>query len=154
MRAARMAVSASPSEAALAMDRIERLLKRADFVKCSEGRRWNTAALAVQARPNGLAGLARLGFTVSRKNGNAVIRNRIRRRLKAAAAGLSSDFAAGHDYVIVARVPSLTMPFEALKAEIAGALAGLQRPSRREANKAASRRPPLKDPASAASGTP
>jgi ribonuclease P protein component len=113
------------------MSRVERLLKRADFVKCSQGRRWNTAALAVQMLANGLGDRVRVGFTVSRKNGNAVIRNRIRRRLKAAAALLPQDaLIDGHDYVIVARPDALHMPFGGLQETMTKAVAGVLRPAR------------------------
>jgi ribonuclease P protein component len=110
---------------------VERLLKRADFLKCAQGRRWNTAAFAVQMQSNGLDGCARIGFTVSRKNGNAVIRNRIRRRLKAAAACVQTECCvAGHDYVIVARPEALNSRFEVLKTDIGNALAGVYRKGR------------------------
>ncbi len=110
---------------------VRRLLKRADFLKCAQGRRWNTAALAVQMQTNGLEDFARIGFTVSRKNGNAVKRNRIRRRLKAAAAALPPDaMAAGHDYVIVARPNALIASFGGLQEQLRQAVAGVQRPPR------------------------
>lgn len=55
----------------------------------------------------------RVGFTVTKKHGNAVERNRMRRRLKEAVR-LSAGFAMkpGHDYVIVARRDLLNAPFE------------------------------------------
>ncbi len=65
----------------------------------------------------------RFGFTVTKKVGNAVIRNRIRRRLREAVR--LADFSlskAGHDYVLVARIEALTAPFEELRGEIARAL--------------------------------
>jgi ribonuclease P protein component len=62
---------------------------------------------------------ARVGFTVTKKTGNAVKRNRIRRRLKEAlrvhAAG---DMAPGNDYVIVGREDVLAAPFGQLAAEL------------------------------------
>jgi ribonuclease P protein component len=56
-----------------------------------------------------------VGFTVTKKHGNAVERNRMRRRLKEAVR-LSAGFAMkpGHDYVIVARRDLLNAPFDAL----------------------------------------
>ena len=55
----------------------------------------------------------RVGFTVTKKHGNAVERNRMRRRLREAVR-LSAQFAMkpGHDYVIVARRDLLNAPFE------------------------------------------
>ncbi|WP_439271777.1 ribonuclease P protein component [Pseudochrobactrum sp. HB0163] len=61
----------------------------------------------------------RIGFTVTKKNGNAVIRNRIRRRLKAAARLNEAAMAAQTDYVIVGRKEALNAPFCALTKELA-----------------------------------
>ena len=62
---------------------------------------------------------ARVGFTVTKKHGNAVERNRMRRRLKEAVR-LHAGFAMqpGHDYVVVARRDVLTASFEELAAEL------------------------------------
>ncbi|OLP59274.1 ribonuclease P protein component [Xaviernesmea oryzae] len=58
----------------------------------------------------------RVGFTVTKKHGNAVERNRMRRRLREAVR-LSAEAAMkpGHDYVIVARRDVLSVPFDRLK---------------------------------------
>ncbi|ACB96886.1 ribonuclease P protein component [Beijerinckia indica] len=89
----------------------------------------NAAALASSSGPSGLP--ARFGFTVTRKTGHAVQRNRIRRRLKEALRHLadtladpSADLPAkpGHDYVIIARPAALAMPFCDLQATLRQAL--------------------------------
>lgn len=61
----------------------------------------------------------RVGFTVTKKHGNAVERNRMRRRLKEAVR-LNAAFAMqpGHDYVMVARRDVLTAPFAQLAAQL------------------------------------
>lgn len=65
----------------------------------------------------------RVGFTVTRKVGNAVERNRARRRLRAAASEvLERDALRGHDYVVIARRETLKRPFADLVADLAGAL--------------------------------
>ena len=65
----------------------------------------------------------RVGFTVTRKVGNAVERNRARRRLRAAAADVLSQGAKrGHDYVLIARRETLRRDFADLLADLAGAL--------------------------------
>ncbi len=61
----------------------------------------------------------RVGFTVTKKTGNAVIRNRIRRRLKEAVRRHAAhDMAAGHDYVIVGREELVSAPFSEIAAEL------------------------------------
>src|SRR3546814_15264642 len=61
----------------------------------------------------------RVGFTVTRKVGNAVERNRVKRRLRAAAAEVFPSLGcAGTDYVVVGRMATLTRPFSALKADL------------------------------------
>ncbi|MCA1968898.1 MAG: ribonuclease P protein component [Rhizobium sp.] len=62
----------------------------------------------------------RVGFTVTKKHGNAVERNRMRRRLKEAVR-LNAAFAMqpGHDYVIVARREVLNAPFARIAAQLA-----------------------------------
>lgn len=61
----------------------------------------------------------RVGFTVTKKSGNAVRRNRIRRRLKEAVrCHAAGDMAAGNDYVIVGRSEILSAPFGQLTAEL------------------------------------
>ncbi|PYE34710.1 ribonuclease P protein component [Rhizobium sp. PP-F2F-G38] len=78
---------------------------------------------------------ARVGFTVTKKHGNAVERNRMRRRLREAVR-LQAAFAMkpGHDYVIVARREVLGVPFDRLAkmlgARIEGPLEGRQKQAR------------------------
>jgi ribonuclease P protein component len=70
-------------------------------------------------RPGGL----RVGFTASRKVGNAVARNRAKRRLRAVAAALLPLYGLpGNDYVLVARTATLTRPFSALQEDLKAAL--------------------------------
>lgn len=108
---------------------VGRLKRRPDFLRVAGGcRKWVTPGLIVQARRRVDAGHAdpgppRVGFTASRKVGNAVSRNRARRRLRALAERLVPQFGlAGHDYVIVARAETLRRPFSALAQDLANAL--------------------------------
>lgn len=65
----------------------------------------------------------RFGFTITKKLGNAVVRNRIRRRLKSALRELAGTHAAPDmDYVVVARSPAFDQDFAALKTDLAEAL--------------------------------
>ena len=85
------------------------------------------AAFVLQARPRGDEAPPRFGFTVSKKVGNAVERNRVRRRLREIVrrhAALLPQ--AGHDYVLIGRRAALSMPFERMSAEFTGALKRLQ----------------------------
>lgn len=86
------------------------------FVRDGEKRKGPTFLLEVRDR-NAPDEPPRVGFTVTKKHGNAVERNRMRRRLKEAVR-LSAGFAMqpGHDYVIVARRDVLSAPFETLRA--------------------------------------
>lgn len=57
---------------------------------------------------------AGVGFTVTKKVGNAPQRNRIKRRLRAAVRARAGRFVAGHDYVLIGRRECLNEPFDAL----------------------------------------
>ena len=61
---------------------MERLRQRADFLAAASGLKAATAGFVLQARERGDGGPVRVGFTVSRKVGTAVERNRVRRRLR------------------------------------------------------------------------
>lgn len=78
---------------------------RADFLKAAQGRRQGTGGFLVQARDraDGLA-TVRVGFTCSKKIGNAVARNRAKRRLRAVARQVLPGLARpGWDYVLVGK---------------------------------------------------
>jgi ribonuclease P protein component len=101
--------------------RISRLKGRADFQRAARGRRARMDAFALQANrraaPDALG--PRLGFTVTKKLGGAVLRNRIRRRLKEAAR-LSRDLETrpDHDYVVMAERDALRRRFDLLRADL------------------------------------
>ena len=102
---------------------MERLKQRADFLAAAAGIKAPGAAFVLQARARGDTAPPRFGFTVSKKVGNAVERNRVRRRLREVvrlSAALPAD--AGHDYVLIGRRAALSIPFERIAAEFAGAL--------------------------------
>jgi ribonuclease P protein component len=106
---------------------------RADFLRVAADRRKAvTPSLILQAAPrasNSNSGPAvRVGFTASRKVGNAVIRNRAKRRLRAAARQiLAEQGRPGTDYVLIARGATAERPYVALVADLAVALRRVER---------------------------
>jgi ribonuclease P protein component len=110
---------------------MERLRQRADFVAAAAGRKVATAAFVLQVLGRGDRGPTRLGFTVSRKVGTAVERNRVRRRLREAVRLAESGLRAGHDYVLIGRRAALKLSFDRMVEELKIALRRLEsRPSR------------------------
>ena len=114
--------------------RPERLRHRRDFLLCaSKGRKAPLPGLVLQARRRDDDGAPRVGFTVTKKVGNAVVRNRTRRRLREAArlvlagAAATADrspaaVAAGHDLVLIGRDGTRSRDFRALQDDLRRAL--------------------------------
>ena len=111
---------------------MERLRKRADFVAAAGGIKVPAATFVLQARDRKDHGPVRVGFTVSKKVGNAVERNRVRRRLREVVRLKSADaLPAGHDYVLIGRRTALSAEFSQLTADYERALARLVTPKSR-----------------------
>jgi ribonuclease P protein component len=108
---------------------VERLRRRSDFRAAADGVRAPCRAFVLQARRRTEDGPARVGLTVSRQVGNAVERNRVRRRLREmvrlSARASSVRLRAGHDYVLVGRRAALAVPFADMLQELAAALGRL-----------------------------
>ena len=139
--------SASTAEAArpgASRPALARLEKRADFLAAAKGRREHQRCFVLQARPQTeAAGPAtsqgqpvcapRFGFTVTKKVGNSVIRNRIRRRLREAVRLTNVSLPKpGHDYVLIARIEALTAPFEDMRGEVFRALTRIHQTKSRQ----------------------
>ncbi len=107
--------------------RIAVLKKRRDFLRVRAARRrWAAPGLVLQAAPAGKTepGRVRVGYTASKKIGNAPARNRAKRRLRAAVAHVMPERARrDRDYVVIARGATLTRPFDALIGDLVAALA-------------------------------
>ncbi len=102
---------------------MQRLRHRAEFLAAAAAVKVSTKAFIVQMRDRRDDGPARVGFTVSKKVGNAVERNRVRRRLREVVRHAAADTArAGHDYVLVGRRAGLSAPFGGLLEDFKSAL--------------------------------
>jgi len=105
-----------------------RLKRRADFLRVAAGRRRAVRdGLILQAAP-GTTDALRVGYTASKRVGNAVLRNRAKRRLRAAAAEiLPRDGGTAVDYVLIARATTPSRPYSELVRDLATALRQLAR---------------------------
>jgi ribonuclease P protein component len=108
---------------------LTRLKRRAEFLRvAAKGRKAPMPGLVLQALPRDDAAPARLGFTVTKKVGNAVVRNRARRRLKEAAGIVLRDQAGrrqplrGVDLVLIGRAGTGSRDFRALIDDIGRAM--------------------------------
>ena len=97
----------------------ETLSKRVDFIAASKAEKFIGKSIIVQARPNSLETI-RVGYTASKKVGNAVMRNRAKRRMRAAAAESVAQYGTSStDYVLIGRAESTcNTKFEDLKLEL------------------------------------
>ena len=102
---------------------MERLRQRGGTLAAATGVKVPAAAFVLQAKRRSDQGPARFGFTVSKKVGNAVERNRVRRRLREIVRLTGAErVRAGHDYVLVGRRAALALPFERIKQDFDGAI--------------------------------
>jgi len=106
---------------------MERLRQRSDFLAAARGAKVATAGFVLQALKRADGGPVRVGFTVSRKVGGAVERNRVRRRLREVVRlSAAADMRSGHDYVLIGRRAALSLPFERIHEDFEGALRRLR----------------------------
>lgn len=114
-----------PQEAVgLTTQTIGRLTRRADFLAANAGLRAPMPGFVLLVRPRADGDPAmRLGLTVSKKVGNAVVRNRMKRRFRALARELiAPEGLAGADHVLIGRSGGVERDYETLKAELGRAL--------------------------------
>ncbi len=112
---------------------MNRLRSRPDYLAAASGTKVARPSLVLQAlaRPGQPA---RIGFTVTRKVGTAVERNRIRRRLKEAARrALADNAATGFDFVVIGRRAALDRPFDRILYDLVGGIAAVSGLPRRAA---------------------
>jgi ribonuclease P protein component len=102
---------------------MERLRQRADFLAAASGAKISAATFLLQARRRKDNGPARFGFTVSKKVGNSVERNRVRRRLREIVRRSAANrIRSGHDYVLIGRRAALQVAFARIAEEFERAL--------------------------------
>ncbi len=114
---------------------MEHLRRRASFLAVAKGRRVSRPGFVLQALKiadgnGGKPGAKppRFGFTVTKQIGNAVVRNRIRRRLREAVRLAESGAESSTDYVVVGRRAALTLQFERLITDLRAGFAALSHP--------------------------
>lgn len=108
---------------------MDRLRQRADFLAVADGARANSPAFVVQRRERQDQDQIRIGFTVTKKNGTATERNRIRRRLRELVKRLDPLSMRPHsDYVLVGRRDALSRDFSTMLADLHATLRRLDRP--------------------------
>lgn len=98
------------------------LTKRADFLSANAGTRNARAGFVLLTRPNGEMGL-RFGITVTKKIGNAVVRNRMKRRFRELLrAALPTHGLPDHDHVLIGRAGGVERDFALMAEELTKAL--------------------------------
>ncbi len=111
---------------------ITTLKKRADFLRLNRGRKFITDYFILRYGPTTVpaSGASRVGYTVTTKCGNAVTRNRIKRRLRALVREVAEQIQPNMDYVLIARADATPnaadVDIAALRAAIAQAFARAQ----------------------------
>lgn len=107
---------------------LEQLKHRKDFLRLAHAKRVHSTSFVLQARDRGDAQALRVGFTCSKKVGNAVARNRAKRRLREIARLILPRFGQiGHDYVLIGRANvTASTKFTALQDELLASLRKLQ----------------------------
>lgn len=104
------------------------MTKRADFLAANRGLRIAKPGFVLLVRPNGLdssapAGVRRYGITVTKKVGNAVVRNRIKRRFRELLHdALPQEGLSGHDHVLIGREGGIERDFQLMRRELSAAL--------------------------------
>jgi ribonuclease P protein component len=107
---------------------MDRLRQRADFLAVANGARANSPAFVMQNRSRNDGGPIRIGFTVTKKNGTATERNRIRRRLRELVKRVDTLSMRPHsDYVLIGRRAVLSRDFAVMLDDLRSAVHRLDR---------------------------
>ncbi len=126
---------------------LKRLQNRSQFLRAARGRKYATPGLVLQAVRQSdeaasdgsgdvIGDSVGVGFTATKKLGNAVVRNRAKRRLRAAAEAVLPDQGrAGYNYVLIGRQGTLQRPFQNLLEDLELALQMISKPRSRDQKK-------------------
>jgi ribonuclease P protein component len=109
---------------------LKRLTKRSDFLRVQRANvKYVTRSLVVQSASNSSLGqmTTRVGFTASKKIGNAVSRNFAKRRMRALISRQGDTLVEATDYVVIARQAMLVKKFSDIEAEMIGAIYALNK---------------------------
>lgn len=99
--------------------KIETLKSSKDFKRLKSGKFHRSQSFILQAMENADSKKVRVGYTVTKQNGNAVIRNRIKRRLRSVAQVVFSNVENKKwDYVMIGKKNTLIISFDRLKSEL------------------------------------
>jgi ribonuclease P protein component len=102
----------------MALPRVQRIRRTAEYVRVrGEGRSWSGRLLILATLPLPEEKASRFGFTTSRKLGNAVTRNRLRRRFSAIVAELAGEIVTPHLVVTIPRHGAAKADHAELRAE-------------------------------------
>jgi len=112
------------------------LKERSEFLFVREGRYQARGGIVIQARENPESTIIRVGFTATKKVGNAVIRNRAKRRMRSVALETLPKLGLkGTDYVFIARNSTTSTPYDALVGDAQKALSSLAQMTKNSNNK-------------------
>ena len=108
----------------------KKLIKRSDFLRVQRAAlKYVTTSLVIQSAPSNKVGQrnTRVGFTASKKIGNAVKRNFAKRRMRALISRQSDELVEAEDYVVIARQALLVKKFSDIEVEMVGAIYALNK---------------------------
>ena len=121
------------------------IAKRSDFLAANRGTRNAKPGFVLLTRPNEGKG-KRYGITVTKKIGNAVVRNRMKRRFRELLwAALPEAGLPDHDHILIGREGGIERDFAKMSEELAAALARAAKGEGDRARRPHRQRPPRKE---------
>ena len=101
------------------MNKLETLKSSKDFQRAKSGLFFRSKSFLLQAYEDKSYNKVRVGYTVSKQNGNAVVRNKIKRRLRVIAKNIIGEYGIKNwNYIIIGKKNSLIENFKNLEFEI------------------------------------